>query len=148
MHHDDLAVGWPVHSIAVRKGTEVPAVTLRCCLFQKYGVGISRGFPANDAQVAPACWCSRGSVSRNRRRARSSSLQARLSSSQRQPQAATTPPQQHPHLHLPRPIAPRSPTSPHSTALVRLSHQPQHHNISFCPQNFDIHPHAVYPSVA
>jgi hypothetical protein len=99
---------------------------------------ISRGSAANDAQVA----CFRGSVSRNRRRARSSSLpaqhQARLSSSLKQQR----------HHHARTCLAHRRTANPDftcSTTLVRPSHLPQHHNISFCPQNFDIHPHSGVP---
>jgi hypothetical protein len=103
---------------------------------------ISRGSAANDAQVA----CFRGSVSRNRRRARSSSLpaqhQARLSSSLKQQR-------HHHHNNNARTcLAHRRTANPDftcSTTLVRPSHLPQHHNISFCPQNFDIHPHSGVP---
>ena len=96
-------------------------------------VAFLRGW-ANDAQLTPPGCCFRGSVPKQMAQLTSSQASVRL------PHAVTTTTPQ-----LPRPIAAQISTSPLPTALVRLSHLPQHHNISFCLQNFDIHPHSSVP---
>lgn len=105
---------------------------------------LSRGPAANDAQLAAsAAVCPETEGARAQAHFQHSTS---TSPTFQQPQAAATTPPQQQHPHLPRPIiAPHTPTSPVSTTLVRLSHLPQHHNISFCPQNFDIHPHSSVP---
>ena len=98
-----------------------------------YLVAFSRGSPANDARLAPSLWLwllfPRQCVPKQKARAQALALTSSSPTFQ-QPEAATTAPQQQQqqHPHLPRPTAPQSPTSPLATALVSLSHLPQHHH--------------------
>ena len=124
----------------------VPAITLRYRRSPKHRVSFCvftwLTCSANDAQAAAsAAVCPETEGARAQAHLRCTSQGP--SPTFQQPQAATTPPQQHPQL--PRLIVPQSPTSPLATALIQHSHLPQHHNISFCPQNFDIHPHSSVP---
>lgn len=117
-------------------------------MFQKYRVKYVTLHVFHVAQqpMTPKLLLPRQCVPKQKARAQAH-FQHSTSPTFQQPQAATTPPQQQQqHPHLPRPIiAPQTPTSPVPTTLVRLSRLPQHHNISFCPQNFDIHPHSGVP---
>lgn len=101
-----------------------------------YSVAFSRGSPANDAQLAPSLWLlfPRQCVPKQKARAQALALTSSSPTFQ-QPEAATTTPQQQ-HPHLPRPTAPQSPTSPLATALVSLSHLPQHYSISLLSAEF------------
>ena len=87
---------------------------------------------ANDAQLAPF---PRQCLPKQKARAQALALTSSSPTFQ-QPEAATTTPQQQQHLRLPRPTAPQSPTSSLATALVSLSHLPQHHSISLWSAEF------------
>ena len=102
-----------------------------------YSVAFPRSSPANDAQLAPSLWLlfPRQCVPKQKARAQALALTSSSPTFQ-QPEAATTTPQQQQHLRLPRPTAPQSPTSSLATALVSLSHLPQHHSISLLSAEF------------
>lgn len=104
-----------------------------------YPGAFSRGSPANDARLAPSLWLwllfPRQCVPKQKARAQALALTSSSPTFQ-QPEAATTTPQQQQHLRLPRPTAPQSPTSSLATALVSLSHLPQHHSISLLSAEF------------
>lgn len=113
---------------------------------QKYRVKYVHVFHVAQQPMTPNSLLPRQCVPKQKARALKLTSSTSTSPTFQQPQAAATTPPQQQHPHLPRPIiAPQTPTSPVPTALVRSSHLPQHHNISFCPQNFNIHPHSGVP---